>query len=148
MSFFGKLKNAISQSFNKDLLEAAIGGAMLVAYADGNCDENELKKLSQFLAALDEFSSFSGTDIDKIINKNKAKFDVDFNLGKSGVLKEIGDISNNPDYCNSVFIVMVGVAKSSSSDSFEKQGDIGTEERQVLREIANVLRLSPGNYGI
>ena len=65
--FFGKLKNSISQSFNKDLLEAAIGGAVLVVYADGNCDENELKKVSQFLAALDEFSSFSDTDIDKII---------------------------------------------------------------------------------
>ena len=148
MSFFGKLKNTVSKSFNNDLLEAAIGGAMLVAYADGNCDENELKKLSQFLAALDEFSSFSGTDIDKIINKNKAKFDVDFNLGKANVLKEINDISSNPDSCNSVFIVMVGVAKSSSSDGLEKQGDIGMEERKVLREIANVLRLTPGNYGV
>ena len=42
---------------------------------------------------------------------------------------------------------MVSVAKSSG-DMVNKESNIGPEEKLVLREIANVLRLSSSKYGV
>ncbi|MDF4372534.1 tellurite resistance protein, partial [Vibrio parahaemolyticus] len=49
---------------NRDLMEAIVAGAVLVAHADGDCSTAELEKLDNIIAANDNLAHF-GSEIGK-----------------------------------------------------------------------------------
>ena len=61
-SLFGKkaanVKQELAKVENRDLMEAIVAGSILVAYADGECEEEELAKMEQVISALPELSHF------------------------------------------------------------------------------------------
>ena len=63
-SLFGKkaanVKQELAKVENRDLMEAIVAGSILVAYADGECEEEELAKMEQVISALPERHSGLG----------------------------------------------------------------------------------------
>ncbi len=124
---------------NRDLMEAIIGGAILIAAADGEIEPEELMSLEKLVASNDNLAHF-GPEIGKTISKFESLFDAGFRMGKMKVLREIGDIKNNPSEAEEVFINMLTIA--------EADGEIEPEELVILKEVGQALGVRLSDYGL
>lgn len=143
--FFGKkvskkaveLKQASARIENKDLVEAVVMGSLLVAFRDGNCDDNEIKALEGVLSSDKQFETWQG-QIHNMIADGVHKFsDGRYRIGKINALREISDLKNDPKNAELALVCIITVADS---------GDISPEERETLDEIAKALGLRLENY--
>jgi tellurite resistance protein TerB len=140
---FGKKKAQVTAEVrkfeNRDLMEAVVGGCLLVAYADGTVEDSELANLEAQIQANPSMEHF-GAEIGKTINRFMGMFDAGFRLGKMKVLREIADIKTNPEEAEEVFVSMITIA--------EADGEIDAKEIEVLKEVGKALGLSLKDFGI
>lgn len=140
---FGKKANQMKAELkkveNRDLMEAIIGGSLLVAGADGNLDESELMTLERSIAANPSLSHF-GSEIGQTINRFKEQLDVGFRVAKLKIMREISDIKNNPEEAEECFVNCIVIA--------EADGEIDEKELAILKEIGNTLGQRLSDYGI
>jgi len=137
---FGKLLNRAKQVTNQNLMEAIVAGAMLVAAADGTVEKAELDKLDKLLTSNDNLSGFKPADIRKTMSRYQNILEADFGVGQMKMMKELADISDNPDHCEEVFLNMLAIANSD--------GEIEPEEKAVLTKVARSLGISLDEYGL
>lgn len=138
----GNLKDKLLKSMNvlsgnKDALEAVCAAAALVATADGEISDKEIDSTKQAIASNPNLSkAYKVADIercaDAMFSRAKGR------MGRHGLFKEIEQISVNHDMAEAVFI--------SAMDVAETDGNVGTEEKKALQEIARRLGLNPNNY--
>lgn len=137
---FGKKAAEIKQSAakitNKDLVEAVVSGSLLVAFADGTCEDSEIAALEAVLASDDQFDAWRA-EIPGMIAKYAAKFQAGYRLGKLSALREIGDLKATPKDAELTLVCIITVAE---------QGGISDQEEAVLKEIANALSLRLETY--
>lgn len=140
---FGKKANeaniALKKFEKRDLVEAAVGGAVMVAFADGECEDAELAKLQQIIESNDSFSHFQ-SEVGMLVDKFSRQFKAGFIMGKMKVLKELSDIQASAEEKEEVFIVMVLVAQAD--------GEVEPAEKTLLIEIGRKMGLNPAAYGI
>lgn len=132
--FFNQKKTAVTQSVNqaiaKDVVEAVISGSLLVAFADGSCDDDELTSLEGLLAAEETFAPMAA-EFPALIAKFAGKLgEGRFKMGKLVALRELGDLKSRPADAELVFACIECVADN---------GGVSDEERAVLKEIAGAL---------
>ena len=147
MGFFSKMfgkkvqegKAELAKVENRDLMQAIVGGALLVAYADGECEDAELAKLDKTINALPELQHF-GSEISETINMFRMQFETGFRIGRQKAMKEIEDLKASPDEKLLCFNVMVTIAESD--------GEIEPEEVKVLKEVASMLGINLRDFGI
>lgn len=133
-NLFKQKKTAIAQNVNqaiaKDVVEAVISGALLVAFADGSCDDDELTSLEGILAAEETFAPMAA-EFPALIAKFAGKLSEGrFKMGKLVALRELGDLKSRPADAELVFACIECVADN---------GGVSDEERAVLKEIAAAL---------
>jgi tellurite resistance protein TerB len=136
---FGAGKAELKKLENRDLMEAIVGGALLVAAADGEIEEAELISLEKQILANPALEHF-GTEIGKTINKFEQMLSAGFRLGKMKILREIEDIKGNPSDAEEVFINMLTIAESD--------GEIEPKELAILKEVGNHLNIRLSEYGL
>lgn len=140
---FGKktaqAKAEVQKFNNRDLMEAIVGGSLLIAYADGELEDSELANLEAQIQANPSLDHF-GPEIGKTINRFTAMFDAGFRIGKMKVLREIADIKNTPQEAEEVFVTMITIA--------EADGEIEPAELEILKEVGRVLGVSLKEYGL
>jgi len=124
---------------NRDLMEAIVGGSMLVAAADGSIDDDEIIALDGILSSNPALADF-GSEIGKEIKRCEDIIGAGFRIGKLKILREIADIKNNPEHAEEVFVVMITIA--------EADGEVDDSEMAILREVGNVLGLKTSDYGL
>lgn len=138
--FFGKkaaeIKSAGAKISNKDLVEAVVSGSLLVAFADGNCDDSEISALESILASDEQFDSWR-SEIPGLISKYAGKFSAGYKLGKLSALREIGDLKSTQKDAELALVCIITVAE---------QGGIDDKEKAVLNEIAVALGLRLDTY--
>lgn len=122
---------------NKDLMEAIVAGAVLVANADGEASAEELTKLSGIIENNDNLKHF-GSAIGQTIDKYMGMYESGRRLAKSKLMKEIADVQADEDQKVEAFIIAIEIA--------DADGEIDDAEMAVLREIGKVLGLNPDNY--
>lgn len=125
---------------NKNIMEAIVAGALLVAAADGTIERSELDKLNKLLQANDLLEAFRGRELSKTITRFENILDADFGVGKKKMLDEIADIADNDDHAEEVLLTMLAISKAD--------GEIEPEEKAVILEVCKVLRLDPKEYGL
>ena len=137
----GKLFRGAKKVENRDLMEAIVGGGLLVAAADGDIEKEELSKLEKLISGNENLKHF-GAEIGKTIRRFSDLLDGDFMVGRSKILREIRDISGNDDHVEDVVLNVLAIAKAD--------GEIEPEERKVIEEIARELgyRLSEEHFEI
>ncbi|HHF2952190.1 TPA: tellurite resistance TerB family protein [Vibrio diabolicus] len=122
---------------NRDLMEAIVAGAVLVAHADDDCSTAELEKLDNIIAANDNLAHF-GSEIGKTIDKYAAMYEAGARLAKMKLMKEIRDVDGDEAQKEEAFIIAIEIA--------DADGEIDEAELSVLREIGKALGLNPDNY--
>ncbi|EEV3455885.1 tellurite resistance TerB family protein [Escherichia coli] len=118
----------------RDLAQAVINAAYLVAYADGECEASEKAKIEQVLRNQPAFTS----EINAISATIIGQLDTNFKIGRRAALREIEDVKHDTREAEDVLDVAVAIA--------EADGEIEPEERKVLEEIAGVLGLRLENH--
>lgn len=140
---FGKKVNEgkaeMAKVQNRDLMQAIVGGSLLIAYADGECEKEELEKLDKTISALPELQHF-GSEIGNTINTFRQQFETGFRIGRQKAMKEIEDLKASPDEKFLCFNVMVTIA--------EADGEIEPEELKVLKDVAALLGINLRDYGL
>lgn len=137
---FGKLFGKAKKVQNKNIMEAIVAGALLVAAADGEIGREEIEKLEKLLNANDLLEAFRGSELRKVMAKFTSVLEADFGVGRKKMLDEISDIADNADHAEEVILTMLAIAKAD--------GEIEDTERKVLVDVCKVLRLNPSNFDL
>ena len=138
MGFFKKFTRSAKQVVNQNIMEAIVAASMLVAASDGEIEKKELDVLDKLLANNDLLSAFKPAEIRKTIDRYAGILEAGFRVGKLKMLKEIGDISDNADQSEEVFVTALTIA--------EADGEIEPAELAVLKEIGRTLGINLANY--
>lgn len=128
---------AVHKVENRDLMEAIVAGSVLVAYADGDCSAEELTKMQNIIEANDNLKHF-GPEIGKTVDSYCAKMEAGVRMGRVQLMKELADVSGDPDEKEQAFIIAIEVA--------DADGDISEEEYKVLADMGKAFGLSPEKY--
>lgn len=135
----GNMSNELKKVENRDLMEAIVGGSLLVAAADGSIDESELLSLEAQISSNQNLQHF-GAEIGQTINRFEQQLNAGFRLGKMKIMREIEDIKGNQDDAEEVFINMLTIA--------EADGEIDPKEMNILQEVGNKLSIRLSDYGL
>lgn len=132
-------KREIKKLENRDLMQAIVGGCLLVAAANGEISREEAQQIDKQIRANKALEHF-GAEITKTVNLYTEQLEAGFRLGRMNILREIKDIANSPLDADEVFTNMLVVAESD--------GDVCEAELKVLTEVGNLLGLRLKDYGI
>lgn len=132
-------KQEVKKFENRDLMEGLVGACLLVAYADGELEDEEVLNMEAQLAANPSLEGF-GSEINQTINTYKAMLDAGFLIGKVKIMREIKDCANDTNEAEDIFVAALTIAQSD--------GEVEPEEIKVLTEIARTLGLSPRDFGL
>jgi len=116
----------------RDLAQAVVNAAYLVAYADGELEPSEKAKIEQVLRANPVLANFQG-ELNQIASTIIAQLDADIGIGRRAALREISDVKGDQRECEDVLDVAIAIAKAD--------GEIEPEEEAVLKQIAEALGL-------
>lgn len=122
---------------NRDLMEAIVAGAVLVAYADGDCSPEELLKLQDIIESNDNLKHF-GSEIGTTIDKYSAMYESGKRIAKMKLMKELADVSADEEQKIEAFIIAIEIA--------DADGEIDEQELAVLKEIGKQFGLNPDSY--
>ena len=124
---------------NKDYLEAVCAAAALVAAADGDIEDSEIKQTKELISSNDMLSSIYKTDeIDKVLENylRKAKT----NYGRQALERELADVKNDPTKAQDVFAMAVDVSQAD--------GEMEPQEIVVLKKVAKILSVNAADFGV
>ncbi len=148
MSFIDSLKKSVldaGKSMNselmkfrsKDLMQAIVAGATMIAYADGDVSASEKQKLMGYVRNSEQLSVF---DTDKVIesfNQNLSRFEFDSNIAIGETLQKIAVFKGKPE---AHLIVRVCLAIANADGHFD------TTEQQALDQICRSLELDTKSF--
>lgn len=124
---------------NRDLMQAIVGGCLLVAAADGEISKAESAQIDAQIRANKNLEHF-GAEITATVNRFTEALEANFRVGKLAIMREINDIKNNQADAEEVFVNVLGIA--------EGDGSISDAELKVLIELGNALGQRLKDYGI
>ena len=142
---FGKLfgkkvnqaKAEVKKFENRDLLEAIVGGCLLVAAADGEIEDSEVKKIDSLLRTNKNLEHF-GSEITELVNRFSERLQSGYRVARSEILREIEDIKSDPQQKEDVLLNMLTIA--------EADGEIEAAEQKELDVVAQRLGLRISDY--
>ena len=108
MSFFNSLKQSLTeaaQSVNtelkkyrsKDLMQAIVASATLMAYADGEVSAPEKQKLLGYMRNSEQMSVFETDKVIETFNQYVGRFDFDVTIATGEVLQKLALFKNKPE---------------------------------------------------
>lgn len=142
---FGKLfgkkvnqaKAEVKKFENRDLLEAIVGGCLLVAAADGDIEDSEVKKIDSLLRTNKNLEHF-GSEITELVNRFSERLQSGYRVARAEILREIEDIKSDQQQKEDVLLNMLTIA--------EADGEIEPAEQKELETVAQRLGLRISDY--
>lgn len=132
-------KAEIKRFENRDLMEGLVGACLLVAYADGELEDDEVLNMEQQLAANPALEGF-GSEINKTMSTYKAMLDAGFLIGKVKIMREIKECASDVSEAEDIFVAALTIAQAD--------GEVEPEEVKILQEISRNLGLNPRDFGM
>lgn len=115
-------------SGRKDFLEAVCAASALVASADGEVTDDEIKTTTKVVSSNPTLAAaFKTTEIEKCIDTMLRRAQAG-RTGRMGLYKEIEDVASNSEMGETVYLCALDVA--------EANGNIGPKEKEALTQIA------------
>lgn len=122
----------------RDLMQACVGIALLVGWADGDLSVSEGDKIQKVLANNPALANF-GSEVSETFNRyNTMLRDAGFLIGKSQIMREIEDVKGDSREAEDVFLVGLTVALAD--------GEVDEKELKVLTDVGMMLGLRLENY--
>ncbi|ANZ49924.1 putative terB [Erwinia phage vB_EamM_Parshik] len=116
----------------RDLAEAVVNAAYLIAYADGELESSEKSKIDQVLRANPVLSNFQ-SELNTIASTIIAQLEADIDIGRRAALRQIADVKGDQRECEDVLDVATAIARAD--------GEIEPAEVEMLKQIAEALGL-------
>jgi len=140
--FMKKLKGAAAElaqssvkAENKDLMEAMVAGACLVAYADGELSSEEVDTVRNIVGSSDQLKAF-GDEPMALFDSYCDKMEASARMGKLDLLKEVSEAQG--DEKPRVLIMAIEVADADDN--------IDDDETAMLKSIAGKLGLNLADF--
>lgn len=124
---------------NRDLMQAIVGGSLLVAAADGTIEPSEIAKLDELVRSNPALAHF-GSEITATINRFTAQLNANFQVGRLAIKRELADVKSTQSDAEEAYVNMIAVASAD--------GEIEPAEMKVLQEIGLHFGLRPQDYGV
>lgn len=135
----GEAKAELKKVEGRDLMQAIVGAMVLLAYADGECEKEELEKIERLIAVNENLAHF-GSEITVTMGRFVEYMDAGPRLGEMKIFREIADIKTNPRDAEEVFINAITIA--------EADGEIEPAEVKMLAKLGRELGLRVQDFGI
>ncbi|PTU03211.1 tellurite resistance protein [Pseudomonas sp. HMWF031] len=135
----GNAQAEMKKVVNRDLMQAIVGGGLLVAAADGEIEPSEVSKLDELIRANPSLSHF-GSEITETINRFTAQLNANFQVGRLAIKRELADVKNCQQDAEEAFVNMIAIAQAD--------GEIEPAELVVLKEIGLHFGLRLSDFGI
>lgn len=130
-----KVVTEVKKMENRDAVEATVWGAYSIAYADGNCDAQEIDVLEKTIAALPAFASFTA-EIAQMSANIRARYEASPRSANAQALRELADVAGTVEAVD-VLCLCIDIAD---------QDGIGEQEEAALKKIAQALQLPLDQY--
>ena len=132
---FANLASTSVKAENKDLMEAMVAGACLVAYADGELSSEEVSTVRSIVGSSDQLKVF-GDEPMQLFDGYCDKMEASARMGKLDLLKEVSDAQG--DEKPRVLIMAIEVADADNN--------IDDDEMAMLKTIAGKLSLNLADF--
>jgi len=132
-----ELANKSVKAENKDLMEAMVGAATLIAYADGELEDEEITAIAGIIEnskALEAFGTEPMQEFDKLCKV----FESGYRMGRLNTMREIADVKDNKEDSEMVLVMAIEVAFAD--------GECEPAEEKELKTIAQKLGLKLDDY--
>ena len=133
----GAVKAEVKKLENRDLLEAVVGGCLLIAAADGDIEDSEVKKIDSLLRTNKNLEHF-GSEITELVNRFSERLQSGYRVARAEILREIEDIKGDQQQKEDVLLNMLTIA--------EADGEIEPAEQKELDTVAQRLGLRISDY--
>jgi tellurite resistance protein TerB len=132
------LKNEVMKFKNKDFLNAAVSGSVLISMADGHVSSDEKQKMMRFIENYEALSVFSGKDIIESFQNIMTQIEFDKDLGEAKAYEAIRKMKGNDEGAR--LIVRLAIAIGGADGNFDDN------EKRVARKLAMELGLNPADF--
>jgi len=122
---------------NKDLMEACVGACTLIAFADGELEDEEIEATQKLLGSAKQLAAF-GDEVNKEFDRLCTRFEAGYRVGRLEVMKEIKDCAGNKEEAETILVLAIEVAFAD--------GELEPDEEKELEKIANALNLKVEDY--
>jgi tellurite resistance protein TerB len=133
-----ELKNEVLKFKNKDFLNAAVSGSVLISMADGSISSQEKQKMMRFIENYEALSVFSSKELIEAFQGAVTQIEFDKDLGEAKAYDAIRKIKGKDDAAR--LIVRLTIAIGGADGNFDDS------EKRVARKIAMELGLNPAEF--
>ncbi|MBK1721655.1 tellurite resistance TerB family protein [Thiocystis violacea] len=133
-----ELKNEALKFKNKDFLNAAISGSVLISMADGNVSSDEKQKMMRFIENYEALSVFSSKELIDAFQNAMTQIEFDKDLGEAKAYDAIRKMKSNDAAARLIMRLTIAIAGAD--------GNFDEDEKRVARKIAMELGLSPADF--
>lgn len=122
----------------RDLMEATVGIAVLVMYADGQAEDSERETIAKVLANTPALSAF-GPEVQSTFNRfDTLCKEAGAMIARVQIMREIGDVKGDAREMEDVLVTGLTVAMAD--------GDLEKPEEEILRKVASQFGLRIEDY--
>lgn len=132
------LKNEALKFKNKDFLNAAISGSVLISMADGNVSSQEKQKMMRFIENYEALSVFSSKELIDTFQNVMSQIEFDKDLGEAKAYDAIRKMKNNDAASRLIMRLTIAIAAAD--------GNFDEDEKRVARKLAMELGLNPADF--
>lgn len=133
-----ELKSEALRLKNKDLMQAAVSGSVLVAMADGSISGEEKRKMMRFIENYEPLSVFPAAQLIATFQDLVGQIDFDRDLGEAKAYELLRKIRRRDAEARLVMRLIIAVAGAD--------GVFDPNERRVARQIALELGIDPAEF--
>lgn len=134
----GELKAEALKFKNRDFLNAAVGGSVLMAMADGTVSPDEKQKMMRFIENYEPLSVFSSHELIETFQNAVSQIEFDRDLGEAKVYEALGKMKSNEEASRLIMRLIICIACAD--------GTFDDKEKYTARKIAAELDLDPADF--
>ncbi|MBK1694041.1 hypothetical protein CKO09_04730 [Chromatium weissei] len=133
-----ELKNEVLKFKNKDFLNAAISGSVLIAMADGVISSQEKQKMMRFIENYEALSVFSSRELIEVFQLTLHQIEFDREIGEAKAYAAIYKMRHNESAARLIMRLIIAIAAAD--------GNFDDSEKHVARKIARELGLNLADF--
>ncbi|SDY10971.1 tellurite resistance protein TerB [Allochromatium warmingii] len=133
-----ELKTEAMKFKNKDFLNAAVSGSVLISMADGLVSSDEKQKMMRFIENYEALSVFSSHEIIESFQNIMSQIEFDKDLGEAKAYDAIRKMKGKDDAARLIMRLIIAIAGAD--------GKFDDSEKRVARKIAMELALNPADF--
>ena len=131
------MRSEVKKLENRDLMEAVIGGCLLIVFADGEAEDTELKKLDGLVRSNKSLEHF-GVELTDTINRFTQRLQAGYRVARNDIMREIEQCKGNRQEAEDILLNMIEIAFAD--------GECEPQEQKELETVAERLGLRLSDY--